>query len=313
MDLVGIDERAELTLQDPRRWDRRYGVPDSIELDFGPGDDQSDPTYPRLVWRIEEVRWSPALSRCLDGFWRLADAQPLEILAFARTWGVLGICDHWKPRNHGGQRCDYLGLGGETYWEPVEAWYRYARQVRAILSVACDLLDGRQSRSEDWATIEAAEPTIQQMREGMPGNLPSIRRRRPSLTVEYWAPSPGSPVEHQRAELGGALDHWLTYAAVSARVRWWPAPTLVTTLEYRGLVGALGTQLAAAVTSPSGLLRCDACSAPFSPDRRPRRGRRRYCAQCRESGAATLLTKRLWWHENRATKSASMGTHLVKG
>src|SRR5207245_1958373 len=99
-------------------------------------------------------------------FLKLSDAQPEAILDFARCWGVLAICEHGKPRSHGlahprrggYARCEMLGERVGRPWEPLEAWWRYARQARGILNVAFELREGRLGDSADWQAIQEGEP-----------------------------------------------------------------------------------------------------------------------------------------------------------
>src|SRR6266487_2634569 len=53
-----------------------------------------------------EWRWIPGQKReqvrpgILEGFLKLADAADSSILAFAKKWGPLGICEHELPSTH---------------------------------------------------------------------------------------------------------------------------------------------------------------------------------------------------------------------
>ncbi len=68
------------------------------------------------------------------------------------------------------------------------------------------------------------------------------------------------------------------------------------TAQLKPLVTVLGIELAAALSSPVGLWSCGGCGYSYTPERVPRRDRRRFCPTCSASGAAA----RAWWREHRS-------------
>jgi len=138
---------------------RQYAVPEDIKLS---GD--------MLVWRVREVflhdeisnallRKKPSDPELLVRFTKLADAPPAEILKFARKWGVLGICKHLLPYTHnppplfrGEKRfwCTPMRNEDREFWEPIDAWHVYSRQMQSMLRIAANLHQDRPGELNDW-------------------------------------------------------------------------------------------------------------------------------------------------------------------
>jgi hypothetical protein len=105
-----------------------------------------------------------------------------------------------------------------------------------------------------------------------------------------------------RSVIAAVLSEWLEIADIRPTV-WWPddAPGPYVTLTEGDVFGVLAAQLAATLSAPLGLYRCDDCGYPYTPaKRRPRRGLRRYCPTCSEG--ASLASKRHWWRQNRSPR-----------
>ena len=229
-----------------------------------------------LTYRwVDLDRVSPRKGKCLEAFIRLAgvraDGFPQAVLGFAKRWGPLEICKHRKPQNHsdpvyppcGSSRMGSGGMGTE----PVEAWRRYSRQLRAILRVAANLYQGRPGDRADWANVERGEP------EGI-----SAEDR------HYWGPGKiAGKLIHERQTIALALRQWFRYGQVGlspqwlmrrdTKEHWFEIQT-----EYWGLTGRLAVDLAAALCSPNGLYRCAGCGRPFTPESRKRsRDREKWC------------------------------------
>src|SRR6267154_2618844 len=63
----------------------------------------------RSLWNARHVPPGGGLLRAFAG---LGDAPASRILAFAKKWGVLGICKHYQPSSHA-LECTPLGWDGK--------------------------------------------------------------------------------------------------------------------------------------------------------------------------------------------------------
>jgi hypothetical protein len=259
----------------------------------------------RLVWRFGDRRafWVKAASECLDSFIRLADVPPNEIAArvaaFARTWGMLGICRHGKPAQHGERNCSWLAVDPAIWgvcWEPIEAWVRYSRQIRSLLLIAANLQQGEPGAPQDWQAVERGEPVSEECLDGSP-------RPTDTLNVEIWRAKPAvGGVDAERADLALALQHWIRYGDVSVSTHWWPgAPNPDVWLDYSWLPGVLAVQLLAALQSRKGLYQCAGCGQPFTPpegSRKPAKNKRKWCPSCGRLAQFRLYQRRRYAQSN---------------
>lgn len=249
-------------------------VPDFVELD---GD--------RLIYswwgdrETVEHGWEQPRRGILEDFIRLADGPDARILAFAREWGPIHMCEaHELPLSHSVRTTDPLCLSPKVEdrpgweWEPLSAWRRYAGAALGCLHVAARLRDGRPGDVDDWRRIEALfEPTKQQ--DDHPGE----------------APAGWDPVQWQRTYLPHMAQYWLTELAhVNLLFRWdyeLGAPGLKLVGERSDLFGALGLQLVFAMSGTGGFVTCSGCGEPYTPKRQPIAGRRHYCRDCGRTAA----------------------------
>jgi hypothetical protein len=301
---------------------QRYPVPDSVRLL-----DDLPEQAPRPVYRGHKdrfwlewtygwtgLRWTPPIEGCLDAFIDLADARPEEILEFAQTWGVLGICKDGEPVPHWdeqGRWCHPFGvppLGGafdppdSLAWEPLRPWYRYARTARGIVGAAARLQRGEPPDDDDWRNVEGGVFSVdphwldadleKQSIDGPNADAPGQRAYRDQVDrrfQQHMAVRRAHP-DVARTELAKAASTWLEHAELVPRLRWdTMAASFVAVLappepdfwsgNYGYLFGVLGIQIAAAVCSP--LYRCSICHRVYSLEDetyRPRRGQRRFCS-----------------------------------
>ena len=279
--------------------ERRYAtdvllVPPTIKLD---GD--------RLVWRLQAPApaWkathrarrklpSAAAARAqwktrrvlpgadmLRAFVKLADAPDRAILAFAKKWGPLGICQHKVPATHSAD-CDPAGweesgrVGG---WEPLERWRHYAARARAVVIVSHGLRMGARVSVQDIRPVMLDYAT-QVM---VAGRLESKEECPPDL----W--NTVTSVVNDWLRLGDVRPRLLLTEEIASfddarRVR----PRIVLTPSWRFpspefcLFGVLGMQLAFAASSERGLAFCSACGSWFEPVRQLRPDENHYCGGC---------------------------------
>jgi hypothetical protein len=227
----------------------------------------------RLIWKDATVpsRYARPSAGLLERFIGLGDAPSGAIRDYARRWGVLRICDHGLPATHNPQPvpvktgpitwCRPVGWRQGIPWDPLEAWRRYARQMRALLNIGARVHESQPGRLADW---EVLYPRSQEL----PG--------RP-----WW----GRQVAADRAGVAYQLKEWLRMGQVELEPAWDEPHHLSLRIGVAGLFGALVVQLALAIAKTDGLALCSACGMTYLPGRRPNPKRRRYCSRCRARGA----------------------------
>lgn len=209
---------------------------------------------------------------CLNVFIRLASRpDPSKVLAFARRWGVLGICEHDLPASHS-PLTRQRGPGGHCYprgyyessfsggFDPLRCWHSYAAQALAILKVAESLRHQRQPNPGDWETAFSRS----------------------------YSPASNSPL-NTRMMLMQVVNRWLEWGDVRPQAAWSnDGKSLTLTLGTVGagmhpggnLFGLLAIQLAATVAGARGIEFCGYCGDAFTPQR----SHQRFCSTpCREN------------------------------
>ncbi len=210
----------------------------------------------RLEWWSGDVQESPPVRGCLPAFIKLPDARPATIEAFAKTWGVLGICRDGLPGVHLG--CEPLSSAERwwestpdawqrselsddqrrwfdpaaakpgaprRYWEDLDAWRYLARRLRAIMVLAAALRRGDATSEEDWIAALPAERGFNELQGwDQPFALPVERwhpRRRKTLEarLRHYRGDPATRVSEQRGLAMVATDV-LIEGAVYPRVSW---------------------------------------------------------------------------------------------
>lgn len=247
---------------------RLYAVPEDIELI---GD--------RLVWSVKEEFLHDEISNALlrkkrsdpellSRFTKLADAPPSRILKFARRWGVLGICKHLVPYTHnrpplfrGEKRfwCTPTRNEDGKFWEPIDAWHAYSRQMQSMLRVAANLHQGRPGEVKDWNIIYDLGPT---------GDGDGL----------------GRYVNSDRHFFTLIVNFWIKVGSVRPNFSWSGDAAFVSFDTH--LFGALVGQLLTLVSRTKGLGFCSGCGDPFIPvRRRPKADQRNYCVTCGRKAA----------------------------
>src|SRR6478609_6972723 len=135
-------DRAGFTTR-PRQVDRaasgrRYRIPYKVELSAGKLEywwkDEE------IIGRVGSPDWPRQADEQLSEFIHLASADDKRIVEFARSFGVLRLCHHWRTATHAlGTAKPCFPLGADTDanygWEPTWPWRFYARQAVALLNV----------------------------------------------------------------------------------------------------------------------------------------------------------------------------------
>lgn len=199
----------------------------------------------------------------LERFTRLADAPVQEILAYARRWGVLALCEHGLPVTHD-HGCRPRGWRDGAWYDgrdSVAVWRQFSRQARSILAIAARLHQRRVGSPADWQAVYSES----------------------GRQAPWWQQG----MEVERLILARVLNQWLTIAAVAPCIQWDSAGPKVRLASGSGnatLFSVVATQLVFAVSRVDGVEMCSGCAAPFIPSRRPRPKQRRYCPPCRAAG-----------------------------
>jgi len=211
----------------------------------------------------------------LPAFCKLADAEAPRILAFARKWGPLCLCEHHVP--YGGcLKCEPPFSATdvvELFREPVEAWRCFAAAVRAAIAVSIRLYKGEAVPIEDARAALASWP-IGTAQKG--GKLVEPRRG-----VADWR------------SLSLLLDEWFVMAG-PLRVRPWmkEGGGVTVNLIAQGLFPAIVRELTFSVAKVSGLATCSACGQIYAPTRKPRADRLNFCPDCGPRAAWRMSKRR---------------------
>ena len=254
-----------------------------------PGDTELDAE--RLVWNyvamVQRNRRVQPRDGMLERFIELADGSAADVLRYARHYGVLMICEHGLPASHRPTRlfnqdigCRPAGWGGRKCWEPLERWWHFARQARAMLHIANQLRRGLHGTRADWEQIYGTHG-----RHGLPRGLRS---------------------GYEKFLLGELLQEWLTLGDVHANVQWLKDELRpVITFRGAGLFGALAVQLALSVAGVDGWSICDACHRQYIPmQRRPKTGQRNFCMECRQEGVSKQYALRDYRERQRKERDS---------
>lgn len=200
----------------------------------------------------------------LEEFIGLADAEPKEILRYARKWGVLMRCKHGRPF-----ALEVVGLEKETckkchllFMEFVESrdsipppteslslWRRYSQEIGAILRIAGNLHRGENASDKDWDFI-----------------LKPYRKLGYSLSKRSY-------------DLGWIIQDWSQKANLKIVFEWniHQDPLLIL---GGGLLPNLALQMILAITRTDSMVLCSSCGQPYIPKRAPNPNRRHYCSNC---------------------------------
>jgi hypothetical protein len=266
---------GELIIANPLRHGGSLLIPRQLQLAREPAAGRPPGAYPRLEWSGFDSRsLEPGeTDQCLLAFTRLSRAAADGVFAFAQVWGVLRVCQHDETVVLDCGARWYERGGQQVYWEPLEVWWSYAREIGAILELAAELDRGRPGDASNWQALrDSAERSWHDPDWWM-------------LWFEEWERREPSMAE-RRACVTYSADKWLRFANVSPRLPWWSEARRVqlSPAVGSGITDILALQLAAALTCPRGIWQCDGCGeiidAVRQGRRRPQAGRQHYCSNC---------------------------------
>lgn len=244
--------------------------------------------------RPRYVRPSPDM---LDSFIRLADASERKILAFARKWGVLGLCEHDYPCTHD-TSCSPKGISPEELRgaklklqkrfrcsEPLETWRGSARSFEGLLRIAAQIQQGKRGDPLDWLFSGVVSIELVDGNEVVPREVVSMIRE--NLHVDFSQLLSLSPnKEAEKQHLARTLNFYLGSGGVAPNVEVREDSWEITLSSGLFILGALSVQLMLAICRTEGLGLCTACGNAFVvTGRRPSRNRRSYCERCGKRAA----------------------------
>jgi len=267
------------------------------------------PTEPHLVRAADGSDWlewdkgfewhalSPPPGGCLSAFIRLDEASAERVQASATAWGPL-YDTGWTDLGPGPERTSWQfsqRLPNGALREPVAGWRSRARQLGALLRAAASLQNGEPIASGDRADMFYGAHQDSSGSRRLSAQVIDLEGRAHVLLP------PQASLDEQGRALVSLAAEWIPPSDLVLQPEWdvvaRTATMAIRFLAHRQpLVAVLGIELAAALTSPAGLWSCDCCAYPYTPTRRPRHDRRRFCPICSQSRAPA----RLWWREHRS-------------
>ena len=266
----------------------RLFVPQKIQVD---GDSLTWSWVPPWVPQGDEKRvtYRQAKPGMLADFIRLHDANDETILAYARKWGMLGLCEHGLPCSHNqgtsGPSCLPMLVTplprqkGSTFrlMEPLAAWRIWSRKAQSFINIGARLNQGKLPRVEDWQMLK-------DLRDSGLGET----EHEPFMET----------VSNARAELAYELDGWISIGQVRPRISWRNDKacfSLDAVSSGPNLFGLLALNIAVAIASgdgEKGLAVCSACGDSYIPTRRPDPNRRNYCERCGLKAAQRVASRK---------------------
>jgi len=219
----------------------------------------------------------------LDRVVRLSELDDHGVAEFARSYGLLIICDqHRLPLGHSRvigwddepSACE--PLGADEPYVPTDTYRQVGRQVRAALNLAADL---HQARPDDWdnRTFDADPWRDESRPRELRGD--SADWAEVCSSVPRWH---DATLFDERQALGAFIDLWLDLADARLTFAW--DDEIDFGVKASGLFRATAVGLALTVARSEGLARCRGCGRPYAPSRRPSSTRRNYCAECGKRG-----------------------------
>lgn len=262
-----------------------------------------------LAWSPEPVGGPTATSTgpLLEQFLDLRTKRDSSVHAFAKKYGVLGLCLHGLPRLHevpsySPRTHDWflefrpcgLQTNGDTRYESCKDWRNLANAMKAVLDVAVALRGNSKSHPLGdlrlWQAIPqyGFEFEFQQSAEKQSTRTNAIVAG-PVVWVRTWNQVQRDRLPSDQAdawsELMSVVNQWCTWADVHPQlIPGTDGPKIVNVGV--GLFGALASQLMGRVTASGSMAICSHCATPYTPKRRPRPDKDNYCPTCQQRNIA---------------------------
>ena len=214
----------------------------------------------------------------LERFCLIAESEDTDaaIVAFARRWGLLGLCEHGLPSEglcNGHSTCTPCGWTGT---ESFDHWRRLARAFESMLRIGLALNRGKPGENADWELAA----------DGLCGDAGE------ELLGHWWAEGIAprlNDVEITRRTTKGLRVARIDYAILMQRLieishlqpefgisgRNWNIE-MGSTESMSNMPAILTAQLILRVGSSGKQIKCSACRRWFIP----RRNQRMYCDRC---------------------------------
>jgi hypothetical protein len=238
---------------------------------------RADGTWERVrpPGELRRRRWA------FEQFLALTNGDAADVLRYARTWGLMGLCGHFE-RFGACVQCSrrpftaHLAGGRES----VASWRRWASMARGLLIVAAAIRQGMPRSTNDWDYLESA------VRGGAVGGTLSRVGffRIPSLTDE-----------ERVATLVNRmwLDAGPPRLVVETAAHGWSVTFGGDDLD--GLFRWLGVQLVGAISGVPAVAVCGNCASPYLPARLPKTGQRNWCKrpECQRAANAYAEHRRV--------------------
>jgi hypothetical protein len=236
---------------------RAWDIPSAVALEGGKLVFRYIPARRKSGRRYLKKAKAHPDGRLLTRFIELADASDDKILAYARRYGRIGLCQHGELQHLADDypECMQKGLGGK-FIEPVERWRETAKGARALLNAIAQF-----SKSS-----EVSDQTLIALNPKLVLSAASLRKAR----IKGWA------------FIAAWTRIWLRACRVVPVILYDPrSRRLHFRLQGRpGLGSALAMQLLTLAGQSKGIAVCSSCARLFSPKRRPSPGRESYCTDC---------------------------------
>jgi hypothetical protein len=240
------------------------------------------------VFREEEevIRWLPAGEECSPGPGMLEDFVLLfgksseAILAYAKRWGVLGICEeHAFPIGHGcpprgglkvslGQAWKYSDaeLLFQQDGDPVSAWRQFSEAAYAVLAIHAHLNAGQVPDEQLWKLA---------LKPGPNPAFSSVLGDVPWTAAPWW----NRDIDSQFL-IKFCINRWMRNSGVLPQL---DPKDLSIRFASAGLFGAIAVQLMLVVSGSQGWVICSnaECHRVYASSRRPKSSQKHYCLECR--------------------------------
>jgi hypothetical protein len=198
----------------------------------------------------------------LDAFVGLADASDTKVLAFARRYSALELCEHGAPwiwHTSPEKPCARLEF------QPTALYRRYAATASELLRVASLLHRGKTPKTGDYAAFEWL------------GDYAAFKKRLGDYAAFEWPADSATLAKEAAIErVEWELSRWLDWGDVSPRLDWDSSGAHLQ-LRGNGLWGALARQLTFAVARVERWAFCHGCGGFYVPSRKPREGEQNWC------------------------------------
>ena len=249
---------------------------------------------------LADQRPCKANAKMLVGFTGLSRVQrdpERAVLLYARTWGLLDLCEHLAPMNHDPRELP-LSFGRASFWfqprrefrpapgfqqpreecrslfgaEPISVWLYWSRQAAAILGVVTRLRAGEPMLASEVLTLTETGPWV----DGEPQAAQLSELNDALRTGALKSLGSADLFRHYASEI---IQMWLRLAGVSLELRW---PLSRPEVGFGGgqLLGAVGLGLVLAAVGATAWAVCPKCgtihAAEATGGRPPK-----YCDDCR--------------------------------